>query len=71
MFCTRKSSNQIRRIHEREMRIVNDDYESTFVKNKEQFLIKNKTITPHKKNYKISRDRNLYNILRFESTFYE
>ena len=46
MFCSRKSNNRINRIHERAMRIAHDDYESTF----EQLLIKNKTITSHKKN---------------------
>ena len=46
MFCSRRSNNRINRIHERAMRIAHDDYESTF----EQLLIKNKTITSHKKN---------------------
>ena len=46
VFCSRKSNSRINRIHERAMRIAHYDYESTF----EQFLIKNKTITSHKKN---------------------
>ena len=46
MFCSRKSNSRINRINERAMRIAHDDYESTF----EQLLIKNKTITSHKKN---------------------
>ena len=46
MFCSRKCNSRFNRIHERAMRIAHDDYESTF----EQLLIKNKTITSHKKN---------------------
>ena len=45
MFSSRKSNSRINQIHERAMRIAHDDYESTF----EQLLIKNKTITSHKK----------------------
>ena len=46
MYCSRKSYSRINRIHERAMRIAHYDYESTL----EQLLIKNKTITSHKKN---------------------
>ena len=46
MFCSRTSNSRINRIHERAMRIAHYDFESTF----EQLLIKNKTITSHKKN---------------------
>ena len=46
MFCSRKSNSRIDWIHERATRIAHYDYESTF----EQLLIKNKTITSHKKN---------------------
>ena len=30
MFCSQKSSNKINRLHERSLRIVNNDYESTY-----------------------------------------
>ena len=30
MFCSRKSNNKINRLHERSLRIVNNDYESTY-----------------------------------------
>ena len=63
MLCSRKSNSRINRIHERAMRIAHDDYESTF----EQLLIKNKTITFHKKNLQYLAIE-IYK--RSESTFY-
>ena len=46
MFCSRKSNNKIIRLHERSLRIVNDDYESTY----EEFLSHNNCFSIHDQN---------------------
>ena len=46
MFCTRKMNHRINYIHERALRLVYCDYESTF----EQLLLKDKSLTFHHRN---------------------
>ena len=46
MFCSRKMNHKINRIHERALRLVYDDYETSF----EDLLIKDKSVTIHHRN---------------------
>ena len=46
MFCSRKSNNRINRLHERSLRIVNNDYESTY----EELLSHNNCFSIHHQN---------------------
>ena len=49
MFHSRKPNNHINNIHERALRIVFRDYESTF----QQLLKQNKSVSIHQKNLQI------------------
>ena len=46
MFCSRKMNRKINHIHERALRLVYDDYESSF----HELLIKDNTVTIHHRN---------------------
>ena len=46
MFCSQKSKNKINRLHERSLRIVNNDYESTY----EELLSHNNCFSIHDQN---------------------
>ena len=46
MFCSQKSNNKINRLHERSLRIVNNDYESTY----EELLSHNNCFSIHNQN---------------------
>ena len=46
MFCSQKSSNKINRLHETSLRIVNNDYESTY----EELLSHNNCFSIHDQN---------------------
>ena len=60
MFCSWKSNNKINRLHERSLRIVDNDYESTY----EELLVNNDYFSIHDQNihclatkiYKIAND---------------
>ena len=60
MFCSQKSNNKINRLHERSLRIVNNDYESTY----EELLSDNNCFSIHDQNihslateiYKVAND---------------
>ena len=43
MFCSRKANNKINKIHERSLRLISQDYQSSF----EELLLNNKDITIH------------------------
>ena len=46
MFCSRKMNRKINHIHERALRLVYDDYESSF----QELLTKDNTVTIHHRN---------------------
>ena len=52
MFCSRKSNNKINCLHERPLRIVNNDYESTY----EELLSHNNCFSMAAEIYKVAND---------------
>ena len=69
MFCSRKSNNKINSSHERSLRIVNNDYESTY----EELLSHNNCFSIHDQNiqrlaaemYKVANDLSVEDIYPF------
>ena len=49
MFCSRKLSHKINRLHERALRIAYEDYVSSF----EELLVKDGSVTIHQRNLKV------------------
>ena len=73
MFCSRKSNNKIKRLHERSFRIVNNDYESTY----EELLAHNNCFSIHDQSIhrlaaEVSNDlsvRDLKNLFDFKDKY--
>ena len=62
MFHSRKSNNRINRLHERSLRIVYNDYNSTF----EELLIKDNSVSIHHRNLQVFATL-LYKIINNQS----
>ena len=62
MFHSRKSNNRINRLHERSLRIVYNDYTSTF----EELLMKDNSVSIHHRNLQVFATL-LYKIINNQS----
>ena len=62
MFHSRKSNNRINRLHERSLRIVYNDYNSTF----EELLMKDNSVSIHHRNLQVFATL-LYKIINNQS----